>query len=104
MDNSFKGVISTDVYESVPWWPQPIRPREGAPNVVVVLLDDAGFAHFGCFGAPFDTPTFDRLAGNGLRFNNFTVAAVCSPTRAALLTGRNHHSTGFGVITELSRA
>jgi arylsulfatase A-like enzyme len=96
--SDFEGVINTSVYESVPWWPVPTQPPAGAPNVVIVLLDDAGFAHFGCFGAPIETPTFDRLAADGIRFNNFTVAAVCSPTRAALLTGRNHHSVGMSFV------
>lgn len=95
--NEFRGSIGASVYESVPWWPKPPLP-ESSPNVVIVLLDDAGFAHFNCFGAPIDTPNVNRLASNGLRFNNFTVAAVCSPTRAALLTGRNHHSVGMSFV------
>jgi arylsulfatase A-like enzyme len=94
----FQGVVAPDVASSVPWWPEPPMPAPGSPNVVVVLLDDAGFAHFGAFGAPAATPTIDRLAEHGLRFTNFTVAAVCSPTRAALLTGRNHHAVGMSFV------
>ena len=95
---TFGGVVNRTAQQSVPWWPAPNLPDESSPNVVVVLLDDAGFAHFGCYGAPIETPTFDQLAANGLRFTNFTVAAVCSPTRASLLTGRNHHSVGMRFV------
>src|SRR6478672_6072588 len=95
---TFGGVVNRTAKQSVPWWPAPNLPDESSPNVVVVLLDDAGFAHFGCYGAPIETPTFDQLAANGLRFTNFTVAAVCSPTRASLLTGRNHHSVGMRFV------
>ncbi|MEO5839694.1 MAG: arylsulfatase [Acidimicrobiales bacterium] len=98
MSETFGGVVERSAQQSVPWWPPPNLPDESSPNVVIVLLDDAGFAHFGCYGAPIETPTFDRLAANGLRFTNFTVAAVCSPTRAALLTGRNHHSVGMRFV------
>ena len=98
MSDTFRGVVNRTAQQSVPWWPAPNLPDESSPNVVVVLLDDAGFAHFGCYGAPIETPTFDQLAANGLRFTNFTVAAVCSPTRASLLTGRNHHSVGMRFV------
>ena len=73
-------------------------PPPGSPNVVVVLLDDTGFAHFGCYGGPIDTPNIDALAADGLRFTNFHVTPVCSPTRASLLTGRNHHSVGMRTV------
>jgi arylsulfatase A-like enzyme len=98
MSEAFGGVVERTAQQSVPWWPEANLPHESSPNVVVVLLDDAGFAHFGCYGGPIETPTFDGLAANGLRFTNFTVAAVCSPTRASLLTGRNHHSIGMRFV------
>jgi arylsulfatase A-like enzyme len=78
----------------------PLRPPAGAPNVLVVLIDDAGFGSSSVFGGPCDTPNLEKLAGNGLRYNRFHTTALCSPTRAALLTGRNHHSVGMGNITE----
>jgi arylsulfatase A-like enzyme len=81
--------------------PEPPKAPAGAPNVVVVLLDDVGFGATGTFGGPVLTPTFDRLAKQGLRYNAFHTTALCSPTRAALLTGRNHHSVNTGVITEI---
>ena len=79
---------------------QPLVPPEGAPNVVVILLDDVGFGASSAFGGPCDTPTAERLAGGGLRYNRFHTTALCAPTRQALLTGRNHHSVGMGSITE----
>jgi arylsulfatase A-like enzyme len=81
---------------------EPLRPPEGAPNVLVVLLDDVGFAASSAFGGPISTPTAERLAANGLKFNRFHTTALCAPTRAALLSGRNHHTVGMGVITELA--
>jgi arylsulfatase len=78
----------------------PLRPPEGAPNVLIVLIDDVGFGASSAFGGPCDTPTFERLAGEGLRYTRFHTTALCAPTRAALLTGRNHHSVGMGSITE----
>ena len=81
---------------------EPLRAPAGAPNVLVVLLDDAGFGSSSAFGGPCRTPTFERLASNGLRYNRFHTTALCSPTRQALLTGRNHHSVGMGGITELA--
>ena len=98
----FRGVIDRFRSESTPWWPEPVRPPAGAPNVLIVLLDDVGFAQLGCFGSDIDTPNFDRLAANGLRFTNFHTTALCSPTRACVLTGRNHHSVGMGRITDLA--
>lgn len=76
------------------------RPPGGAPNVVVIVLDDVGFGQLGCFGAPLDTPHMDRLAEEGLRYNRFHVTPICSSTRAALLTGRNHHAVGVGMTME----
>src|SRR3954447_1086724 len=80
----------------------PLRPPAGAPNVLVVMLDDAGFGSASVFGGPCETPAFERLAGEGLRFNRFHTTALCSPTRQALLTGRNHHAVGMGGITEIA--
>jgi len=96
-----RSVIGRTVAEStVAFEPQP-RPREGAPNVVLVVLDDLGFAQLGCFGADTATPSIDRIAEQGLRFNRFHVTALCSPTRACLLTGRNHHAVGMGFLTDI---
>jgi arylsulfatase A-like enzyme len=81
---------------------EPLRPPAGAPNVLIVLLDDVGFGASSAFGGPCSTPVAERLAENGLRFNRFHTTALCSPTRQALLTGRNHHSAGMGGITELA--
>lgn len=83
---------------------QPVRPPEGAPNVLVVLIDDMGFGAPSAFGGPCRTPTAERLADGGLRYTRFHVTAICSPTRQALLTGRNHHSVGMGVTTEMASA
>src|SRR5512140_3196014 len=79
-----------------------LRPPKGAPNVLIVLIDDAGFGSSSTFGGPCQTPTFDKLAKGGLRYNRFHTTARCSPTRQALLTGRNHHSAGRGNITEIA--
>jgi arylsulfatase len=95
MTIQYKGTIGRTIPESKPWWPDYPRPREGAPNVVVVLFDDLGFSHLGCYGSSIETPNIDRLAAGGLRYTNFHTTALCSPTRAALLTGRNHHSVGM---------
>src|SRR5262245_23887079 len=80
---------------------EPLRPPSGAPNVLIVLIDDVGFAASTAFGGPCHTPTAERLAGEGLKYNRFHTTALCSPTRQALLTGRNHHSVGMGAITEM---
>ena len=99
-EHRFEGVIGRTIDESVPWWPALPAAPEGAPNVVVVLLDDVGYAQFGCYGSDIATPTFDRLGTTGLRYSNYHTTALCSPTRAALLTGRNHHTNGMGRIAE----
>ncbi len=83
---------------------EPLRPPQGAPNVLIVLLDDVGFGATSVFGGPCQTPNFEKLAANGLRYNRFHTTALCAPTRQALLTGRNHHSVGMGVVTELATA
>ena len=81
---------------------KPLRPPDGAPNVLIILLDDVGFGASSAFGGPCATPTAERLAANGLKYNRFHTTALCSPTRQALLTGRNHHSVGMGGITEIA--
>jgi arylsulfatase len=96
----FKGVIGRTVEESTPWWPEPVRAREGAPNVLYIVLDDVGYGQISCFGGLCETPNLDRLAQNGLRYRNFHTTALCSPTRTCLLTGRNHHSNAMATIVE----
>lgn len=97
---AFTGVIGRTFDVSSPAWPQPLRAREGAPNVLFIVLDDTGFGHLGCYGSPIATPNIDALAENGLVFNNMHTTALCSPTRSCILTGRNHHSNGMSCITE----
>ncbi len=92
----FKGKMARSYKDSVEWWPEDPRPPEGAPNVIIFLLDDTGFAQIGSFGGLIDNPNIDRLAKNGLRFNNFHTTALCSPSRASLMAGRNPHSIGLG--------
>ena len=94
----FEGKIGRTFRDSKPWWPSRVQPPEGAPNIMIVLADDLGFSDLGCFGSEIQTPNVDRLAAHGLQFNNFTVHPICSPTRAALLTGLNAHSVGVGWI------
>lgn len=98
-ETDFQGVIGRTVNESSPWWPADRRPAPGTPNVVVVVFDDVGFAHFNRYGSTIDTPNLDRLADGGLRFVNFHTTALCSPTRACMLTGRNHHAVGMRAIS-----
>jgi arylsulfatase len=81
---------------------EPLRPPEGAPNVLVILIDDVGFGASSAFGGPINTPNAERLASSGLKYNRFHTTALCSPTRAALLSGRNHHTVGMGGITEIA--
>jgi arylsulfatase len=100
-DFHFKGNVGRTFRDSDPaQFPQPVRAPKGAPNVVLILIDDTGFGQFSTFGGGVPSPTMDRLAAEGLRFNRFHTTALCSPTRAALLTGRNHHSAASGVIQE----
>lgn len=101
-DPKFGGVIKSDALQSKPWWAPRIVPPKGAPNVLLIITDDAGFGVPSTFGGVIPTPAMDRVANNGLRYNNIHSTALCSPTRAALITGRNHHSVGFGVISEQS--
>jgi arylsulfatase A-like enzyme len=100
-DFHFKGTVGRTIAESdPPQFPGLVRPPAGAPNVVIILIDDVGYGQFGTFGGQTPTPGLDKLAAEGLRYTRFHTTALCSPTRAALLTGRNHHSVGTGVITE----
>jgi arylsulfatase len=100
-DPAFRGEIGTTFKDSKPDFPKLVQAPAGAPNVMIVILDDVGFGHAGTFGGGVSTPTLDRLARDGLRYNSFHTTALCSPTRAALLTGRNHHSVGTGVVIEM---
>ncbi len=98
----FGGVIKESALESTPWWPPRVVPPKGAPNVLLIMTDDQGYGVSGTFGGVIQTPALDRIAKAGLRYTQFHSTALCSPTRAALITGRNHHSVGSGVIGELS--
>ncbi len=96
----FGGVIKEKASESTPWWPPRVVPPQGAPNVLLIMTDDQGFGAPSTFGGVVPTPAMDRIANHGLRYTNFHSTSLCSPTRAALITGRNHHSVGFGVVGE----
>jgi len=98
----FRGVINESALKSKPYWPPRVVPPKGAPNVLLIMTDDQGYGVSGTFGGVIPTPALDRVAMAGLRFTQFHSTALCSPTRAALITGRNHHSVGSGVIGELS--
>jgi arylsulfatase len=99
-DPSFRGRIEVALEDSTGEFPEPLEAPQGAPNVLLVMGDDIGYGHMSGFGGPADTPVFDRLATQGLRFTNFHTTAVCAASRAALLTGRNAHSVGMGAIPE----
>ena len=98
----FQGVIGKTINESTPHWPTPPHPRTDAPNVVIILIDDLGFSHFNCFGSTLVTPHINRLAEGGLRYTNYHVTPLCSPTRAALLTGRNAHEVGMRSVSNFN--
>ena len=100
LGTTFPGVIGRTVDQSRPAWPEPLRAKEGTPNVIFIVLDDTGFGQLGSYGSPIQTPNLDSLAANGLRYNNFHTTALCSPTRSAIITGRNHHSNAMSCITE----
>jgi arylsulfatase A-like enzyme len=100
--SKFGGVIKESATDSKPWWPARVVPPKGAPNVLLIMTDDQGYGVSGTFGGVIPTPSMDRIAQAGLRYTQFHSTALCSPTRAALITGRNHHSVGFGVIGEMS--
>ena len=96
----FGGVIKEDATDSKTWWPPRIVPPKGAPNVLLIMTDDCGYGAPSTFGGVIPTPALDRIAKNGLRYTQFHSTSLCSPTRAALITGRNHHVAGFGVVGE----
>jgi len=98
--DEFPGVIGRTRDVSSPAWPQPLRAKDGAPNVLFIVQDDTGFGQMGCYGSPIETPNIDALAENGLLFTNMHTTALCSPTRSCVLTGRNHHSNAMSCITE----
>ena len=97
---TFPGRMGRTVEDSEPAWPAPERAKPGAPNVLFIVIDDTGFGQLGCYGSPINTPNIDRLAKNGLQFNNMHTTALCSPSRSCILTGRNHHSNAMSCITE----
>jgi arylsulfatase A-like enzyme len=97
---AFSGVVGRTFDVSQPAWPAPNRAREGAPNVLFIVLDDTGFGQLGCYGSPINTPNLDGLAAAGLRYNNMHTTALCSPSRSCFMTGRNHHSNAMACITE----
>jgi hypothetical protein len=99
---TFGGVIKESATESTPWWAPRVVPPKGAPNVLLIMTDDQGYGVSSTFGGVIPTPAMDRIAKAGLRYTHFHSTALCSPTRAALITGRNHHSVGSGVIGELA--
>lgn len=98
----FGGVIKDNAKDSTPWWPPRVVPPKGAPNILLIMTDDQGYGVPGTFGGVIPTPSLDRIAKAGLRYIQFHSTSLCSPTRAALITGRNHHLVGYGVIGELS--
>jgi arylsulfatase len=102
LPGAFGGVIKQSAPESTPYWQPQVAPAPGSPNVLLIITDDVGFGAPSTFGGVIPTPTLDRIANDGLRYTNFHTTALCSPTRAALITGRNHHSVGFGVISEMA--
>src|SRR5215471_13483268 len=101
-DPKFGGVIKETAKESTPWWPPRVVPPKGAPNVLLIMTDDQGYGVCSTFGGVIPTPAMDRIAKAGLRYTQFHSTALCSPTRAAIISGRNHHSMGFGVISEMA--
>ncbi len=101
-DPKFGGVIKERASESTAWWAPRVVPPKGAPNVLLIMTDDQGFGAPSTFGGVIPTPTMDRIAKEGLRYTNFHSTSLCSPTRAAIITGRNHHSVGFGVVGEIA--
>jgi arylsulfatase len=100
--SKFGGEVNANASESKPYWPPRVVPPKGAPNVLLIMTDDVGFGAPSTFGGVIPTPSLDRVAKMGLRYTMFNSTALCSPTRAALITGRNHHSVGFGVVSEQS--
>ena len=101
--SAFNGVIGRTFDVSEPAWPEPLRAREGAPNVLYIVLDDTGFGQLGCFGSPINTPNIDQLADNGLRYTNMHTTALCSPTRSCIMNGRNHARTPWPALPKARR-
>ncbi|WP_417355334.1 sulfatase-like hydrolase/transferase [Flavobacterium sp.] len=99
---AFKGKIGDYYGVSEPDYPRPVTAPEGAPNIVVIMTDDVGFGASSLYGGPVETPNFERLANRGIMYTQFHTTALCSPTRAALITGRNHHTASTGIITEMA--
>jgi hypothetical protein len=97
----FEGTVGRTFAGSTPAWPERPEPPVGAPDVVIILVDDLGFADLGCYGAEIETPHLDALAARGLRWGSFHTAPMCSPTRAALLTGLHPHAAGFGLVANV---
>ncbi len=98
-EQQFQGVIKTSYLDSTPWWREEDKAPQGAPNILYIVLDDTGYSQIGCYGSAIDTPCIDSIAADGLRYNDFHVNAMCSPTRASLLTGCNNHTVGDGYLT-----
>jgi arylsulfatase A-like enzyme len=101
-EQAFGGQIGRTYHESTAWRPEPVTAPAGAPNFVYIVLDDIGCARLECYGSDIATPNMDRLAAGGLRYTGFHTTAMCSPTRAALLSGRNHHAAGVGAVAEFA--
>ena len=99
---TFPGVIGLTIDQSSPAWPEPMRAKEGTPNVLFIVLDDTGYGQLGCYGSPIETPNLDALAEGGLRYNNMHTTALCSPTRSCVISGRNHHSNAMAAVTEFA--
>ena len=98
--SAFSRVTGRTADVSKPAWPEPNRAKKGAPNVLFIVIDDTGFGQLGCYGSPINTPNLDALAADGLRYSNMHTTALCSPSRACMITGRNHHSNAMACITE----
>jgi len=98
----FPGVIGRTAEELTPAWPTPVRAVAGAPNVLMIVLDDTGFGQLGCYGSPIATSHIDSLAEGGLLYNNMHTTALCSPSRSCVITGRNHHANATAAINELA--
>ena len=97
---TFPGVIGRTEDQSGSAWPEPLQAKEGAPNVLFIVLDDTGFGQLGCYGSPINTPNLDSLAARGLAYSNMHTTALCFPSRSCIITGRNHHSNNMACITE----
>src|SRR5215470_12427637 len=99
---AFPGVVGRTTDESSPAWPRPVRAAAGAPNVLVIVLDDTGFGQLGCYGSPIATPHLDALAAGGLLYTNMHTTALCSPSRSCIITGRNHHANATAAVNEMA--